>query len=115
MSDIESLFSAQELNEIQKAVSNEKFKMNWILICEGLKHEMYPKLSNTIRSMVITEEEKSNNHNKIYLHDIDTNNINKVINYLKKQRKLAIEERIYLRNFIKRAMQFIPITSDNKS
>ena len=116
MSDIEDIYSAIDLNEIEEVFTS---KPTWFNICNVIKHEMYPKLASAI--MAITEDEfksEAIDHNiysiSIPLYSIKEN-IEEVIQYLKTKRKLAIEERNYLRMFIQRALQFVPITINSTS
>ena len=111
MSDIDDIYSAEELNEIE-AIVNEKHLQTWFNICNAIKHEMYPKLASAIRPIISDQNDdgKSDNHAdqnreqlKIALHDIK-GNVNKVIEYLKTKRKLGAEERAYLKRLCQRAI-----------
>eukprot|EP01084_Bolivina_argentea_P187017 322237_1 len=74
------------------------FRINWTHIANCVQHYMYPKLANTIRA-IINDTEKATG-----LHDV--NNIDKLVDILKAQRHLTIEETTYLYKLHERAMQF---------
>ena len=99
VSNLRGLRTVLSLENLKVIMSESvpKFKMNWPLICHGIKHEMDPKISSIIRKLIDTEDRKSDddqnilNHEKIPFDDVE-NNVSKVIDYLKTKR-LAIEER----------------------
>ena len=105
--DIESIFTAADLDEI-KLATDRKFKLNWIHVASCVHHEMYPKLSSVIRSIIKQE----NQH--FGLHNLEDHAIKKMLRFLKKQKNLGIEEGNYLSNLVIRARSFTPITKPNK-
>ena len=114
MSHIEDVFSATDLNEIEQVFNKKETKLSWLHICNAIKHEMYPKLASAIRPIIQDQkhdEDSSDDEDtlKIGLYDIQQN-VNKVIEYLKTKRKLAVEERDYLKRLIERA-----VTNNNQS
>eukprot|EP01084_Bolivina_argentea_P017319 32348_1 len=98
-----------ELDIYSRSVSSESetkpFQINWIHIANCVAHEMYPKLSSTIRSII--------NQSDIALFDVDQIHINEMLNILKTKRGLAIEEIIYLRKLCNRAINFTPTANDH--
>lgn len=112
------MYSVADLDEIELAVDINGFRMSWIHICEGLKHEMYPKLASAIRQIIQVHDAATDIADsrdlKVGLYDIKAN-IDKAIDYLKTKRKLAVEERNHLKDFIERAIEFALITINNKS
>eukprot|EP01084_Bolivina_argentea_P132096 233106_1 len=123
--DISVIFSPSDMNEISVAVNNtqnekdEQFKMSWDHILEAIKHEMYPKLSSAIKSIInysnnqqnmqVNEDDEKNTI-KIELYDLTDKSRDNVIEFLKEKRKLKIEERKYLYGLINRARSFNPNT-----
>ena len=115
MSDIEGIFSCSDLKEIEQVFNKRESKLSWLNICNAIKHEMYPKLASAIRPII--QDQKQDEHStdddeeqlKIGLYDIQQN-LDNVIEYLKKKRRLAVEERDYLKRLIERA-----ITNNNQS
>ena len=105
--EIESIFSASDLDEIESAIDIQ-FKPSWIHVANCVHHEMYPKLSSAIRSIIKQENQHFN------VHDLEDQAIKSMLKYLKKQRNLGIEERNYLSNLVIRTRAFTPITKHNK-
>ena len=89
------------------------------MICNAVKHEMYPKIASAIMAIIEDEEKEDTVNSNIYSTKIPLyrikGNIDKVINHLKTVRKLAIEERNYPKMLIERANTFIPFTKDSQS
>ena len=100
--NIIEIFSNNELDELQSVFNKTQFKMSWNHITNCIKHEMYPKLANTINSIINNQNQEI----RIGLHDIDKHSCNKLLQYLKTQRKLGFEEREYLSNLFKRARSY---------
>eukprot|EP01084_Bolivina_argentea_P083588 151345_1 len=96
---------------IDKNDSSLNFRLNWLHIIECIRHEMWPKLASSIYAIIDNKDEAK--HKIIDLYNLDGDTISDVIEILKSKRHLAIEERDYLRNLIKRAKQFNPISCDN--
>eukprot|EP01084_Bolivina_argentea_P194520 333761_1 len=95
----------QEINSLKHAIdvvdNGDIGKMDWIKACKGLTHEMWPKIASTVTA-IISDTDKN-------LNQFDEENIDKVIQILKDERHLAIEERHYLTAFLHRALQFTPV------
>eukprot|EP01084_Bolivina_argentea_P171570 297239_1 len=74
--------------------------MDWFKACNGIQHEMWSKLAIAVKSIIIDDA------TKIKMDNLSEKNIIQVINILKNRRHLAIEERGYLRRFLRRAANF---------
>ena len=101
------MFTASDLDEIESAIDIQ-FKLNWMHVANCVHHEMYPKLSSAIRSIIKQE----NQH--FELHNLEDQAIKKMLRFLKTQRNLGIEERNYLSNLVIRTRAFTPLTKHNK-
>eukprot|EP01084_Bolivina_argentea_P210685 358506_1 len=73
------------------------FKMDWMKICECISHEMWPKLSSIIKS-IIREKNIDN-------YQINNENVKSIIGSLR-ARTIQIEAVQYLQQLIKRAIDF---------
>ena len=96
--------------------SQTGFNMSWFHICNCIEHEMYPKIASAVKSFINNhqhDEKKDNDENSFI--NLDTKTEKKLIHFLKTKRKLPIEERSYLKNLIKRARSFRPISNINRS
>ncbi len=82
------------------------FKMDWLKICECISHEMWPKLSSIVTSII--REKNINNF------EINNENIKNIIDALKR-RTIEIEPITYLQELIKRAIKYTPITRKDKN
>ena len=104
---IESMFSITDLDEIKSAIDSQ-FKPNWIHVANCVHHEMYPKLSSAICSIIKQE----NKHFDV--HNLEDQAIENMLKCLKKQRNLGIDEGNYLYHLVIRTRSFTPITKQNK-
>eukprot|EP01084_Bolivina_argentea_P256590 432054_1 len=102
-----SIRAADDSKELRETYNNN-FHMNWTYICNAIQHEMWPKLANAVRAIINNEDETK--HKKIDLNDLSQQCIDNVINILRNDRYLALEERQYLRSLIKRATTFNSIS-----
>ena len=84
-------------------------KMNWEKIANCVSHELYPKLANTIRSIITNAKQHGIDSN-----DLDNHHISKMKSILS-TKKVPIEEQEYLEKLCFRARKFIPITKSNRS
>eukprot|EP01084_Bolivina_argentea_P260536 440016_1 len=100
-----------EINHTSKHLPKNKskihFELNWRHIANCVDKEMYAKLGSAIRSII--DEDKASKQHIIQ----STKNVDELMDILKNKRNLGIEERQYLRNLIKRAQHFVPITKNN--
>eukprot|EP01084_Bolivina_argentea_P214726 364516_1 len=94
-----------EIKSADHDYKKTEFEMNWSKACNGISHEMWPKLSSAVKAII------DHTKNNIELQKIDVPNIDKVINILAEKRFLAVEERTYLRLFLARAALFKPNTN----
>eukprot|EP01084_Bolivina_argentea_P178933 309243_1 len=99
------------MTQMQENDRDEKRQntISWMTIANCVHHEMYPILANAIKSTINSQYTDVN----INLYDLDDKSINKLISNLK-SKKLGVEERTYLYKLCQRAMNFIPITNDNR-
>eukprot|EP01084_Bolivina_argentea_P311449 539092_1 len=83
--------------------------INWMHIANCVQHEMYPKLASALRSIINTQQ-------KFNFYDLTEYSAQQMINQLKTQRNVPIEERQYLNALVKRAERFttFAIESDEK-
>eukprot|EP01084_Bolivina_argentea_P018660 34714_1 len=90
------------------------FKMDWMKICECVSHEMWPKLSSIIKSIInennidihkIKNESKNMEENK-YNSEINRSENSKIIVDKLKKRNIEIEAIQYLEKLIQRAVAF---------
>eukprot|EP01084_Bolivina_argentea_P019827 36867_1 len=95
-------------NTTANYVQASDFVMDWGKICNGIRHEMWPKLASAVRAII------NNKKTKVEQNDLSNDCIDKVINILKQERHLAVEERQYLRRTLQRASHFVPISANNK-
>eukprot|EP01084_Bolivina_argentea_P195341 335131_1 len=95
-------------NEIPDDLYTERW-MNWERICNGISHEMWPKLANIIRAII-----RDKNRN-IKEFDISEKCMGDVIDILKDERHLPSEETDYLREALTRATEFDPIAFDDQN
>eukprot|EP01083_Nonionella_stella_P286785 976124_1 len=107
--------STQEIHSLKHAIStiptHDDFKLNWNHLVQCIRHEMWPVLASVIKGML----DNSNNQNNeekdnelIDIHDLSEECMNKVIDMLKKKRRLPAEECHYLRHLMIRAKGFDP-------
>ena len=82
--------------------------MTWEMISQCTSHEMYPKIANTIRSIIDNYQQ-----HQIGLNDFNDVTITKMIEILK-DKQLPIEEQNYFYNLCQRAKQFVPINTHNR-
>eukprot|EP01084_Bolivina_argentea_P314599 544914_1 len=75
--------------------------LDWTQVCNGISHEMWPKLASAVKSIVTDQA--------INQHDLSVTSIDKVIDILKNKRNLCIEEQEYLRRFLQQAAAFKPL------
>ncbi len=80
--------------------------MDWMKICECISHEMWPKLSSIIKS-IIREKNIDN-------YQINNENIKNIIDSLR-TRTIQIEPIQYLQKLIKRAIDFSLVTSSKNN
>eukprot|EP01084_Bolivina_argentea_P136232 239931_1 len=78
------------------------FKIDWNHIIQCITHEMWPKLASVIKAMT----NNSTDNLKIDVNDLSDKTVENVINILKDERYLPIEERQYLTKLIQRAKSF---------
>ena len=74
--------------------------MDWMKICNAIQHEVYPKVSSVVKSII-----NKNNINKM---DLSPNTVNTVIEKLK-SKNIATEPREYIKKLIERAKRFKPM------
>eukprot|EP01084_Bolivina_argentea_P128673 227401_1 len=91
-----------KFNKSRLSIKKINFRMDWQKACNAIKHEMWSKLASSVRAIV---NDKNRN---IDQYDLSVECINKVINILKEERHLAVEEREYLRKLLKRCAKFRP-------
>eukprot|EP01084_Bolivina_argentea_P298594 514598_1 len=77
--------------------------ISWAHVINCMNHEMYPKLSAAIRSIIY------DNKHKIDPHDLDEKHSNKIIDILNTKRHLLFDERNYLEKLIHRARSFVSV------
>eukprot|EP01084_Bolivina_argentea_P019828 36870_1 len=94
--EILSEMKSLEIDFIEE--KHDIFKMSWAKACNAISHEMWPKLASAVKSIV--------NDKNINEYDINNDCINKVITILKEERHLAVEERQYLCQLLKRGSRF---------
>eukprot|EP01084_Bolivina_argentea_P102159 183062_1 len=76
-----------------------RFEMTWSHITNCVRHEMWPKLSSILQSIV-------DNHEEIKKEDLKQQNIDAILRELKTKRNLEQDELKYFLNLIKRAKNF---------
>eukprot|EP01084_Bolivina_argentea_P309263 534943_1 len=86
--------------------TSTSFQMDWMKICECISHEMWPKLSSIIKS-IIREKNIDN-------YQINNENIKNIIDSLT-TRTIEIEPIKYLQKLIKRAIDFASVTNSNNN
>eukprot|EP01084_Bolivina_argentea_P114743 204231_1 len=84
----------------------DNFQMSWNHVSQCVAHEMWPKLASAIKGIVNNADETQ--HPMIDAYDLSDKNTDNIINILKSERQLAIEEREYLKKLVKRAREFSP-------
>eukprot|EP01084_Bolivina_argentea_P277812 474437_1 len=89
-----SISNDEKPNKIETNENQIDFKMDWMKICECICHEMWPKLSNIIKS-IIREKAIDN-------CAVNNENIKNIIDSLT-TRTIEIEPIKYLQKLIKRA------------
>eukprot|EP01084_Bolivina_argentea_P127048 224768_1 len=80
------------------------FKMDWTKICECVAHEMWPKLSSIIKTII--------SENNINISTINSESINIIVETLK-CRNTAIESIQYLKKLIQRALKFVAVNNQS--
>eukprot|EP01084_Bolivina_argentea_P048006 88488_1 len=86
-----------EINKNDNPSTTIDFTMDWTKICQCVTHEMWPKLASIIKSLI--------HKNQISICKINQKNIKTIIDGLK-SRNTEIEPLQYLKQLIKRALQF---------
>eukprot|EP01084_Bolivina_argentea_P019825 36857_1 len=103
--ELKTVLNAGDTKYDQETESTH-FRMDWFKACNGINHEIFPKLSSAVRGII------NGKAKEIDKYDLSQKCINKVIGILKEEQYLAIEEREYLRLFLQRASTFKPITNE---
>eukprot|EP01084_Bolivina_argentea_P299751 516725_1 len=96
------LCSELKMKNLKKMLND----IDWFKACNGIAHELWPKLASTVKTIV------SNKDNNIDVQQVNQMNIDKVMETLR-GRYLGVEEQYYLKQFLIRAASFTPI--NNKS
>ena len=96
------------LSEEKKSdrISSSRCQMNWNKIAECVAHELYPKLSNTIKSII----QNDNKHN-IGINDFNDKYIDKMIDMLK-DKQLSSGQQKYIYDLCKRATIYTPMMTE---
>eukprot|EP01084_Bolivina_argentea_P249156 416972_1 len=81
------------------------FQMNWLRACNGISHEMWPKLASVVKATI------NDSKIKIESNDMSNHTIDKVIESVKQDKHLPIEETKYLTEFLYRAAVFKPMST----
>eukprot|EP01084_Bolivina_argentea_P284385 487390_1 len=98
------LISDDETKINDTIVLSLSFKMDWMKICECISHEMWPKLSFIIKSII---EQKH-----ININNMNDDNIEIIIDSLK-NRDIDPEPIQYLQKLMQRAIKFAPTNENN--
>eukprot|EP01084_Bolivina_argentea_P309262 534940_1 len=103
--DVQNTETETSENKTDKSVTHTGFKMDWMKICECISHEMWPKLSSIIKSII-----RENNIDNYQINE----NIKNIIDSLT-TRTIEIEPIKYLQKLIKRAIDFASVTNSNNN
>eukprot|EP01083_Nonionella_stella_P286783 976122_1 len=100
------------INETNNAIDlrHDDFKLNWNHLVSCIRHEMWPILASVIKGMLDNnnDEEAQKANPRIDIHDLSDECMDKVIDMLKRKRRLPSEECRYLRQLMIRAKGFDP-------
>eukprot|EP01084_Bolivina_argentea_P044027 81057_1 len=114
LSELQMLQSVVNKDKLKNESENQpidktnNFRMDWWKVCNAISHEMWPILSSTVKAIIDnTDAEK---HKIINVYKLTDDVIDDVIDILKTQRHLAVEERQYLKQLVQRAATFSPKT-----
>eukprot|EP01083_Nonionella_stella_P308538 1089047_1 len=106
--------STQEIHSLKHTISGSKhadFNLTWNHLVECIRHEMWPKLASVIKGLLGSSNNENNMNEEKgneFDHDLSDESMDKVIDTLKKKRRLQSEECHYLRQLMIRAKGFDP-------
>ena len=98
---IHSMFTEQDLDEIESKMASRPRPIGWTQIVECVKHEMYPMLSSAVKRIIHDKDPKV-----VEEGDISEEGMDAVIKSLKTKRRIGTQEIKYFQGLVRRARDY---------